>query len=569
MKKHYVAIFSLILCLCANTLVHAQGTWTPVYAPAPDSNLGGMMLLSDGRVMCKTSAGGTDGYGNTWNVLTPDIHGSYANGTWSTIAQMHDTRLYYSSQMLRDGRIYMAGGEYGSGRANSEIYDPLADAWKLSPVSYDTFYDANSNMLPDGRVLQQLLMGNYLTNAIFEPTTSTYSPAGSCHGYPSEAAWLQLPDNSVLFNDLYTNNSERFIPKINTWVTDAVIPDTIWGYDETGGALLLPNGKGIFFGASGHTALYTPSGNTSPGHWVAGPDFPNGGGDADAPAAAMANGKVLCMAAPKPTSYTNVFLSPTSFYEYDYVTNTFSYIAPPFGLDTNTVNFVFTMIDLPDGTVMLSEQGSQEYFIYTPSGPQLASGKPSIDSIVEQSCGTYMITGELFNGLDQGATYNDDFQNYTNYPIVRLTSNGNVYYARSYNWNHTGVMTDSLEDTAYFTVPATLPAGTYWLTVSANGISSDSIPFTPCIPAAIHEIANTHALSIQPNPSNGKFIVRYDGTEPLTMQVYNVLGENIYQTNLNTGSNSIDISNSPAGVYMYRTCTKQGKLVESGKLVIQ
>src|SRR5258708_6281753 len=57
----------------------AQGTWTAVTNIAPHESGGGMILLSDGTVMCKT-ASGSDSYGNLWDRLTPDIHGSYVNG---------------------------------------------------------------------------------------------------------------------------------------------------------------------------------------------------------------------------------------------------------------------------------------------------------------------------------------------------------------------------------------------------------------------------------------------------------------------------------------------------------
>src|SRR6478672_6029824 len=55
--------------------------FTPLTRLAPDANGGVMLLLSDGTVMAKTSSGGGDGIGNVWDRLTPDINGSYANGT--------------------------------------------------------------------------------------------------------------------------------------------------------------------------------------------------------------------------------------------------------------------------------------------------------------------------------------------------------------------------------------------------------------------------------------------------------------------------------------------------------
>src|SRR5689334_10044251 len=117
MKKHLLPVqirlhknLTIALLVIISTFLqfqtYAQGTWSPVAALAPDQNGGVMILLSDGTVMAKTFSGGSDGYGNKWDRLTPDIHGSYANGTWaSNIAAMHSTRLYFSSQLLKDARL--------------------------------------------------------------------------------------------------------------------------------------------------------------------------------------------------------------------------------------------------------------------------------------------------------------------------------------------------------------------------------------------------------------------------------------------------------------------------------
>src|SRR5262245_38455640 len=80
--------------LLTNT-VSAQGTWTKVTTQSPHHNFGGLLLLSDGTALCKSYEGGC--YGSVYDRLTPDSTGSYVNGTWSSIAAMHKSRLYYSS----------------------------------------------------------------------------------------------------------------------------------------------------------------------------------------------------------------------------------------------------------------------------------------------------------------------------------------------------------------------------------------------------------------------------------------------------------------------------------------
>src|SRR5262249_23082281 len=97
-----------------------------------------------------------------------------------------------------------------------------------------------------------------------------------------------------------SQTSERYIPSLNEWVQDGSVPVSLFtpltpsGGCEEGSGHLLPNGNVFFLGGNPVTAIYTPSGNTTPGTWVAGPAIPNGLGAYDAPAAMMVNGKILC-----------------------------------------------------------------------------------------------------------------------------------------------------------------------------------------------------------------------------------------------------------------------------------
>jgi hypothetical protein len=96
--------------------------------------------------------------------------------------------------------------------------------------------------------------------------------------------------------------------------------------------------------------------------------------------------------------------------------------------------------------------------------------------VQSNSDGTYTLSGTQLNGLDEGSSYGDDFENSTNYPLVSLTdSNGTVRYARTFHWSATGVATGSAPVATRFSLPAdVLPgSGNYTLKVIANGISSD------------------------------------------------------------------------------------------------
>src|ERR1043165_3736565 len=86
MMRYLTTVLVIFCSLTASVL--AQGTWSQISAGAPHSNGGGMILMPDGTVLCKSFGGGTDGYGNIYDRLTPASNGSYASGTWSSIAPM-------------------------------------------------------------------------------------------------------------------------------------------------------------------------------------------------------------------------------------------------------------------------------------------------------------------------------------------------------------------------------------------------------------------------------------------------------------------------------------------------
>ncbi|TCO87341.1 Kelch motif protein [Chthoniobacter flavus] len=476
------------------------GSWTPLTQRAPRT-IGLMVLLSDGTVLAQNNNG------TAWYRLTPDSQGHYATGTWSTIAAMHDSRLYCATQMLKDGRIFVAGGEYGTGHTTAEVYNPLTNVWTELPSANATFSDANSEILPDGRVIVALVQGTLKQTIIYNPVANTWTAGPTTNGIHNESMWIKQPDDSILFIDRLTTNSERYIPSLNQWITDATVPVSI--YDpyglESGPGFLLPNGKSIFLGATGHTAIYTPSGSTANGSWIAGPDIPNSSGAPDAPGAMMPNGIILCSVSPTPTS-GNHFPTPTTFYEYDYVANTFTQVNAPTGTSLSQSAYIGNMLVVPDGTVLYSNDGTQLYD-YQPSGTPLVAGQPTISSITQNSDGSFHLVGTQLNGISEGSAYGDDNQNASNYPIVRLTSSGGtVYFARTYNWSRTSVQTGSTAVTTEFTLPTGLPADTYSLNVIANGIPSDPTSFTVApivvsMPATVTEgtsVSATVTLPVAP-----------------------------------------------------------------------
>ena len=484
-------IFLALFTFAGPRQLRALGVWTNVVQLPPGQNgVEHLLLLPDGTVMAQQQ-----GTSSVWYRLTPDRKGSYVNGSWSTLAPMIYTRQYYASTVLRDGRVFVAGGEYGTPGGNkAEIYDPRLNTWTEIPVPAGLICtncpspgisDADSIILPDGRVLIAPVLATAPNGTIiFDPFSNTFSQGPSSFKDQNEATWVKLPDDSILTidptkNPNLLNTSERFIPSLNNgqggWIQDADLTVTMYNFaQEIGAGVLLPDGRAFFIGGNGHTAYYTPSGNLSNGVWTPGPELVAPGVGWDEPAAMMVNGKVLFQTAlgppanPQPRAYYE--MDPNVNYPIGQITQ-----APAWGDNSGTSHI---MLNLPDGNVLVS-YGSSTLRVYIPGGAPTPAGKPTISNIAPNGDGSYHLTGTKLNGISQGSSFGDDAQMDSNYPLVRITDhNGDVYYLPTYNWSSTGVNTGTrLVTTEFFPFQRLTPGEAYSLVVVANGISSDPVTF--------------------------------------------------------------------------------------------
>ena len=458
------------------------GTWTLLTNPAP-VGIGTMMLLSDGTVMAQE--GGTQ----NWEKLSPNAQGSYVNGAWSALAPMSTQRLYYGSNILPDGRVFLVGGEYSGATLaqnfinTSEIYDPLANTWTaIAKFPQSQFGDDPTEVLPNGTVLAGYLSGPQ--TYIYDPATNTWTATGTKlrNDQSDEEAWVKLPDNSILSYDIFGSgatvpgHAQRYIPSTATWVDAGSVPVSLSsaavGF-ELGPAFRLPDGRILQVGGNSNTAIYTPSTNT----WVAGPVIPGGFIADDATGAILPNGQVIFDASGPPVNFAvnpANFGSPTEVFDFNYSTNTISVVATPAALTTalNLASFNTRSLMLPSGQMLFSTSATQ-LWVFTPTGSPQNAWRPTITSVVNNNNGTFTIHGTQLNGISEGAAYGDDVEMASNYPIVRLTeTNGNVVYARTFNWSSTGVATGSSVVSVEFTLPGGLTHGFNLITVIANGIPS-------------------------------------------------------------------------------------------------
>jgi hypothetical protein len=171
------------------------GSWAPL-KHQPKFNTSTMILLTDGRVMVQGEAT------PHWHALTPDAQGSYLNGQWSTLADMSFWRRYYASGVLKDGRVFICGGEQSgdvppNDSNKGEIYDPEQDHWvPIQTPPWKQVGDAASIVLPSGNII----IGDINSGAciIYDPTANSWTPTGSQSGRTNESTWILLPNDTIV-----------------------------------------------------------------------------------------------------------------------------------------------------------------------------------------------------------------------------------------------------------------------------------------------------------------------------------------------------------------------------------
>jgi hypothetical protein len=481
------------------------GTWQPL-SNQPTFNTSTMILLTDGRIMVQEEAT------PHWHALSPDTSGNYINGTWSTLKDMSIWRRYYASGVLKDGRVFVCGGEQnGSGADDTnrgEIYDPVADTWTPIPLPpWATVGDAACCVLPDGRVMiGALSTGDCL---VFDPTSSSWSTTGGQSGQTNEETWVLLPDDTIVTTQCFAPyHGLKYVIGTGTWQDEGALPvqlvDQVMA--EIGPAMLMYNGKVIFFGAansggSGRTAIYTPASTPAgTGTWVPGPTIPIVGGNVivsnDCPATLLPNGKVLFTGA---NFVDHGWGSPVLFFEYDPITNSVAQAPSPSNNNTfpdpaNPGDYWSRLMLLPVGQVLFSAS-SNNVQCYTPDGGPQECWRPTISSITPHQNGPaidyFILRGTQLNGLSQANIYGDDCYPATNYPLVSLTDLAThlVRYCRTYGFSTMGVATGNAIQSCRFD-PTGIPSGTYEVRVTANGISSYTALLTHSGPTAISGTAS-------------------------------------------------------------------------------
>jgi hypothetical protein len=551
-----------------------------------------MLLMTDGSVLVHDASPSLLG-GVNWYRLTPDNAGKYdtAGATWTGPFPMANARQFWASGVLQDGRAFVVGGEKSTppNTPLGEIFDPQTNTWSTLPKPSPQFDfiqgDACGCILSDGRVLFGAIFSN--RTAIWNPadhTSNAWQEAGKAfntlatttkQGVCDEETWSLLPDGTVLTVDISASPiAEKYDPATDTWIAADQTPKTLTkslalqsllnttvsppvpiNIGEIGPAMLLPDGRLFFVGATGHTALYTPPASPAlPGSWTIGPDLPadtsgnnfnspNGNiqTSIDAPAVLLPGGKVLFACGNTRLEGGNQFWSnPTLINAYDPVANSITKLAsqpPSNSVDTWQARFLL----LPTGEVLITSEQKQTIAIMNDPaiiGTPNAAWKPVITSFTPVMAVSrhYKISGKLLNGLSQAVCYGDDSQMGTNYPLARFTNTGTgaVSYFRTFDFSTFAVASPSIHDTLV-EIPASAAPGDYTLQVVANGIASD--------PVNVKIVPNAPAIAV--NLEDNLHFQTVCGPAWLTMEVFNVGGADLIVNSVSRFSGSADFSVLP------------------------
>jgi len=483
--KCFAALMLLGLTLGSGLL---QAQWQKL-TNLPPTTLGSILLLTDGTVIAHEEADLINNLATVnWYKLTPDINGSYVNGTWSQIAPLPSEYcpLFFASAVLADARVIVEGGEdntcFNYLSNLGAIYDPVANTWTPvdPPSGWSQIGDAPATVLSDGTYMQ----GNYNNlDALLNISTLTWSGTGAGkYDLNQEEGWTLLPNGKVLTVDTYHGspvpfgtNSEIYDPSTGFWTSAGSTIVQLWDscdFDriiskETGPAVLQADGKVFAMGgnacAAGHTATYDPIAQS----WTAGPDFPGSLNMDDGPAALETNGRILMMTSPGLFQLGSVFL------EWDGSQLTQISGPPNAGIDTS---YQGHMLMLPTGQILLTDY-STDVEIFTSSGATYSGWDPQIVLPTElpsfKRGSSVLLHGYRFNGASQNNAYGDDFQDATNYPIVRFTNTatGHVFYARTHDHSTMAVGYTGPTST-HVDIPASMESGLANMQMIVNGIAS-------------------------------------------------------------------------------------------------
>ncbi|MBN1774462.1 MAG: DUF4215 domain-containing protein [Deltaproteobacteria bacterium] len=243
----------------------ATNRWTPAGNMTRGRAMHVAALLNSGSVLI---AGGSSPYPTF--IASAELHDPLA-GSWSGTDSMAEDRGYSPAIFLHDGRLFVMGGfTYIGGayvvgsRATTELYDPTAASWSFGTPMLQDRRTHVAVTLADGRIL--VAGGDYgnmsdhgvrRTAEIHDPVAESWTATGSMAFKRAYFGGVRLPDGRVLVAGgvyldapggpfYYPPETEIFDPAAGTWTT--VAPMSVGRSGPT--LTLLPDGRAVVIGGS-------------------------------------------------------------------------------------------------------------------------------------------------------------------------------------------------------------------------------------------------------------------------------------------------------------------------------
>jgi len=231
----------------------------------------------------------------------------------------------------------------------------------------------------------------------------------------------------------------------------------------------------------------------------------------------------------------------------------------PFLQDPNIAN--------PEGSGLSIAQCNWLRNVLSSSGSKrkiIVMHHPPVDAVGTNADGT-PFTGGVWDAPD-GSILNNrtTFLNICDSNKVDIVLAGHVH--QNVVANRAGnVVSENWPDNTRYVQTSAAFQGSYRIITVDSAFVTVSPPNLCCTTTYDNELSNSINISVYPNPTSGTIEVRSEKLEVRSIEIYNLLGEKVYSSIINSQSSIIDLD-APNGIYLLKIKTDQG--IANKKIVI-